>query len=44
MTASTIQVIGAVSVAVGVSFIFLPAGLIIAGLLAIAFGISLENK
>lgn len=44
MIANTLQVIGAVGVAVGVGLIFLPAGLIVAGLAGIAFGISLENK
>lgn len=44
MIASTVQVVGALGVAVGVGLIFPPAGIIIAGLLAIAFGISLEKK
>lgn len=42
--ANTVQVIGAVGVAVGVGLIFPPAGIITAGLLAIVFGISLEKK
>ena len=42
--ANTVQVIGAISVAVGVGLIFPPAGIITAGLLAIVFGISLEKK
>jgi hypothetical protein len=44
MMANTVQVIGAVGVSVGVGLIFLPAGVITAGLLAILFGISLEKK
>lgn len=44
MAANILQVIGAVCVAIGVSLIYLPAGLIVAGLAAIAFGISLENQ
>jgi len=42
--ASLIQVVGAVLVSVGVGIVFLPAGIIIAGALAIVFGISLEKK
>ena len=42
--ASLIQIIGAVLVSVGVGIVFLPAGMIIAGALAIVFGISLEKK
>jgi hypothetical protein len=44
MTANTLQVTGAVAIAIGVGLIFLPAGLVVAGLAAILFGISLENK
>jgi hypothetical protein len=43
-TANTLQVTGAVAIAIGVGLIFLPAGLVVAGLAAILFGISLENK
>jgi hypothetical protein len=42
--ASLIQVLGAVLVSVGVGIVFPPAGMIIAGALAIVFGISLEKK
>jgi hypothetical protein len=44
MTANTLQVTGEVAIAIGVGLIFLPAGLVVAGLAAILFGISLENK
>jgi hypothetical protein len=42
--ASSIQIIGAALVSLGVSFVFPPAGLVVAGALAIVFGISLEKK
>lgn len=42
--ASWIQIAGAVLLSVGVGLVFLPAGIMVAGVLAIAFGISLENK
>jgi hypothetical protein len=42
--ASSIQIIGAVLVSLGVGLVFLPAGLVVAGSLAIVFGISLEKK
>jgi hypothetical protein len=42
--ASSIQIIGALSVAVGVGLVYLPAGIIVAGILALVFGISLEKK
>lgn len=44
MIANTVQIIGAVVVSVGVGLIFPPAGVIVAGVLAIVFGISLEKK
>jgi hypothetical protein len=42
--ASSIQILGAFLVSLGVSFVFPPAGLVVAGALAIVFGISLEKK
>jgi len=44
MLANIIQVTGATVFSVGVGIIFPPAGLIVAGLLAMAFGISLEKS
>jgi hypothetical protein len=43
MLANIIQVSGAVLLSLGVGLIFPPAGLIVAGVLAILFGISLER-
>jgi hypothetical protein len=42
--ASLIQIAGAILVSIGLGIIFLPAGMIMAGALAIVFGISLEKK
>jgi hypothetical protein len=42
--ASVIQIIGAVTIAVGFGVIFLPLGIMVAGLMALLFGISLEKK
>jgi hypothetical protein len=42
--ASSIQIIGALTLSVGVGLVFLPAGIIVAGILALVFGISLEKK
>ena len=42
--ASLIQIAGAILVSIGLGIIFLPAGIIMAGALAIVFGISLEKK
>jgi hypothetical protein len=42
--ASWIQITGAVLFSFGVGLVFAPAGIIVAGALAIAFGISLEKK
>jgi hypothetical protein len=44
MMASLIQIAGAILVSIGLGIIFLPAGMIMAGALAIVFGISLEKK
>jgi|TARA_R110000803_G_scaffold179094_1_gene241528 hypothetical protein len=43
MLANIIQVSGAVLLSLGVGLIFPPAGVIVAGILAIVFGISLER-
>lgn len=42
--ANTLQIAGALITAVGVGLIFLPAGIILAGVFALAFGIALERK
>jgi hypothetical protein len=42
--ASVIQILGAVTIAVGFAIIYLPLGFMVAGLLALLFGISLEKK
>jgi hypothetical protein len=44
MTAMILQAVGSAAVALGVGFIFPPAGVIVAGLLAILIGISLERR
>jgi hypothetical protein len=42
--ASSIQIVGALGISVGVGLVYLPAGIIVAGILALVFGISLEKK
>jgi uncharacterized membrane-anchored protein YitT (DUF2179 family) len=42
--ANVLQIAGALITAVGVGLIFLPAGIILAGVFALAFGIALERK
>jgi hypothetical protein len=42
--ASSIQIIGALTLSVGVGLVYPPAGIIVAGILALVFGISLEKK
>jgi hypothetical protein len=44
MMASLIQIAGATLVSIGVGIVFPPAGIVMAGALAIVFGISLEKK
>ena len=44
MLVNILQICGAVLVSVGVSVIFLPAGLIAAGVFAILFGLGLERR
>lgn len=44
MTATILQAVGSAVLAIGVALIYPPAGVITAGLLAIAIGISLERK
>lgn len=44
MIATILQAAGSVVLAAGVALIYPPAGVIVAGLLAIAIGISLERK
>ena len=42
--ASWIQIVGALTLAFGVGLVYPPAGIIVAGILALVFGISLEKK
>lgn len=42
--AEILQVVGALLISIAVLVIFPPAGLIVAGLFAIAFGVALERK
>jgi hypothetical protein len=42
--ATTLQVIGATAISFGASLIFIPAGLIIAGVFALLFGLAAERK
>jgi hypothetical protein len=44
MLATILQVLGAVLVSVGMALVWLPAGVILAGLSALAFGIAMERK
>ena len=44
MTAMILQAAGSVAVAIGVGLIYPPAGLIVAGVLSVVIGISLERK
>lgn len=44
MIATIIQILGAVSISTGAWLLFPPAGLVVAGVFAILFGISLEIK
>ncbi len=38
------QAIGAMAIATGAGMIFLPAGIILAGIFALAFGIAIERE
>lgn len=42
--ATTLQVTGALGISVGAGLIFLPAGVILAGVFALLFGLALERK
>jgi hypothetical protein len=44
MIANVVQIAGAGLIALGIGAIYIPAGIITAGVLAILFGISLERK
>jgi hypothetical protein len=39
-----LQIVGAATVSVGVGTIFVPAGIILAGIFAIVFGIAMERN
>jgi hypothetical protein len=42
--ATILQVAGALGISIGASLIFVPAGLILAGIFALLFGLALERK
>jgi hypothetical protein len=42
--ATILQVTGALGISIGASLIFLPAGVILAGVFALLFGLALERK
>lgn len=42
--ATIIQILGAVTVSVGVGLIYAPIGIILAGVFALAFGVALERS
>jgi hypothetical protein len=42
--ATILQVAGALGISIGASLIFAPAGLILAGVFALLFGLALERK
>lgn len=44
MVANVLQVGGLIAVAVGAGLVFVPAGLIVAGIGAILFGLALERE
>lgn len=44
MLANTLQIGGLIAVAVGAGLIFIPAGIILAGVGAILFGLALERE
>jgi len=44
MTATIMQISGAVLISIGAGLVFPPAGLMVAGVFAVAFGISLERN
>jgi hypothetical protein len=44
MLVNVLQIGGAIAISVGVAFIFAPAGLIVACLFEVLFGLSLERK
>jgi hypothetical protein len=42
--ATVLQAAGAVAISIGAGLIFIPAGIIIGGVFAVAFGIALERN
>jgi hypothetical protein len=44
MIASIVQIAGAVTISIGIGLVFIPAGVVTAGFLAVLFGISLERR
>jgi len=44
MLATILQISGAVLITLGVGFFLIPAGLIVGGLFALAFGVAIERR
>jgi hypothetical protein len=42
--ATTLQILGASAISIGAGLVFIPAGLIIAGVFALLFGLAAERK
>jgi hypothetical protein len=42
--ASIAQIAGAIAISIGVGLIFVPAGIIIAGVFSVLFGIAIERR
>lgn len=43
-TATALQTLGAVAVSVGIGLVFIPAGIIVAGIFSVLFGLALERN
>jgi hypothetical protein len=44
MTATILQILGAALISVGAAFVYLPLGIILAGVATLIFGIALERS
>jgi hypothetical protein len=42
--ATILQVLGALGISIGAALIFIPAGIILAGIFSVLFGLALERK
>jgi uncharacterized membrane protein len=42
--ATIVQIVGSLTLSVGVGLVFIPAGLVVAGVLAVLFGIAMEKN